>query len=98
MLCMKQLSYLTVTVSGQVQLKQSSQDEPVQITVSVHGLRPPGLHGFHLHRDGNTANNCTAAGPHFNPFNVIFLSYLSVKILVSVRATSFQITIYLRHN
>jgi Cu/Zn superoxide dismutase len=85
---MKQCRYLTVTVSGQVQLYQASQDDPVQITVSVHGLTPPGLHGFHLHRDGNTADNCTAAGPHFNPFNVIFLSYLSVKILVKYQGHS----------
>uniref|UniRef100_A0A3G9D4G4 Superoxide dismutase [Cu-Zn] n=1 Tax=Reticulitermes speratus TaxID=60591 RepID=A0A3G9D4G4_9NEOP len=57
------------TVSGQVQLYQASQAEPVEIIVSVQGLKPPGLHGFHLHRDGNTDDDCKAAGPHFNPFN-----------------------------
>lgn len=67
---MKQCRYITVTVSGQVQLYQASDDVPVQITVSVQGLTPPGLHGFHLHHDGNTGDDCKAAGPHFNPFNV----------------------------
>jgi Cu-Zn family superoxide dismutase len=57
------------TVSGQVQLSQASNDVPVQITFSIQGLTPPGLHGFHLHRDGNTDDDCKAAGPHFNPFN-----------------------------
>ena len=30
----------------------------------------PGLHGFHVHVNGSTENNCTATGPHFNPDNV----------------------------
>jgi Cu-Zn family superoxide dismutase len=62
---------MTVTVSGQVHLHQASQSEPVEIIVSIQGLKPPGLHGFHLHRDGSTDDDCKAAGPHFNPLNVI---------------------------
>ena len=27
----------------------------------------PGKHGFHIHKTGNTSNDCAAAGPHFNP-------------------------------
>ncbi|PNF16844.1 Superoxide dismutase [Cu-Zn], chloroplastic [Cryptotermes secundus] len=57
------------TVSGQIHLSQSSQNDPVAISVTVQGLNPPGLHGFHLHRDGNTGDDCKAAGPHFNPYN-----------------------------
>lgn len=57
------------TVSGQIYLSQVSQNDPVAIQVTVQGLKPPGLHGFHLHRDGNTTDDCKAAGPHFNPFN-----------------------------
>jgi len=37
---------------------------------TIHGkvrALPPGLHGFHAHMNGNLANNCTAAGDHFNP-------------------------------
>jgi Cu/Zn superoxide dismutase len=49
------------------------------ITVSVQGLTPPGLHGFHLHQDGNTGDDCKAAGPHFNPYNVIYFFHISVS-------------------
>jgi Cu-Zn family superoxide dismutase len=76
---MKHCRYITVTVSGQVHLYQASRDEPVTITVSVQGLTPPGLHGFHLHRDGNTSDDCKAAGPHFNPSNVIYFFHISVS-------------------
>ncbi|XP_069695535.1 superoxide dismutase [Cu-Zn]-like [Periplaneta americana] len=59
------------SVSGQIQLFQSSinKHDPVHITGTVHGLTPPGQHGFHLHKDGNIGDNCKAAGPHFNPYN-----------------------------
>jgi len=76
---MKHYKYMTVTVSGQVQLNQASKDAAVEMTVSVHGLTPPGLHGFHLHRDGNTDDDCKAAGPHFNPFNVICFFHILVS-------------------
>ena len=29
-----------------------------------------GDHGIHIHVYGNTASNCTAAGLHYNPYNV----------------------------
>jgi len=70
---------MTVTVYGEVQLHQASNDVAVQITVLVQGLTPPGLHGFHLHRDGNTDDDCKAAGPHFNPFNVICFFHILVS-------------------
>jgi Cu-Zn family superoxide dismutase len=76
---MKHCRYMTVTVSGQVQLYQASRDEPVAITVSVQNLTPSGPHGFHLHRDGNTGDDCKAAGPHFNPYNVIYFFHISVS-------------------
>jgi len=76
---------MTVTVSGQVHLSQASQNEPVEMTVTIHGLTPPGLHGFHLHRDGNTDDDCKAAGPHFNPFNVICLFFHTLMSKLQLR-------------
>ncbi len=45
----------------------------VQISGTIFGLKP-GKHGWHVHRDGSTADECDAAGPHFNPKNVSFLN------------------------
>ena len=39
----------------------------VRISGLVYGLSP-GEHGFHIHEAGDLADNCAAAGGHFNPF------------------------------
>ncbi|XP_067014689.1 superoxide dismutase [Cu-Zn] [Anabrus simplex] len=56
------------SVSGSVRLIQEFENSPVTISGIVYGLTP-GLHGFHMHRDGSVDNNCLGAGPHFNPNN-----------------------------
>ncbi|KAJ9579860.1 hypothetical protein L9F63_004462 [Diploptera punctata] len=56
------------SVAGEIELYQSSNSDAVEVRGSVFGLTP-GLHGFHMHRDGNTGDDCKAAGPHFNPHN-----------------------------
>ena len=66
------------TVYGEVFLEETS--EGVFITGSIHGLKP-GLHGFHVHQEGNLDNACKASGGHFNPAGVSnFISYL-LKII-----------------
>jgi len=38
----------------------------VRIVGIIYGLKP-GPHGFHVHMNGDTGDNCKAAGGHFNP-------------------------------
>ncbi|KAL0266671.1 UNVERIFIED_CONTAM: hypothetical protein PYX00_009155 [Menopon gallinae] len=55
-------------VGGEIYFHQADSIGPVEVTVSVFGLTP-GLHGFHIHQNGNVSDNCKAAGSHFNPAN-----------------------------
>ncbi|GLH04682.1 Superoxide dismutase [Cu-Zn] [Gryllus bimaculatus] len=56
------------SVSGELRLTQAAPGGGVRVTGTVYGLSP-GRHGFHVHRDPDTADDCKAAGPHFNPHN-----------------------------
>merc|ERR1712002_1029909 len=53
-------------VSGEVALSSSSDGTETEIMGEVVGLSP-GLHGFHIHANGDLGDNCKAAGGHFNP-------------------------------
>jgi Cu-Zn family superoxide dismutase len=47
--------------------------ETVTITVSLSGFNTSvstASHGFHVHENGDLANNCIAAGGHYNPLGV----------------------------
>jgi len=55
------------TVFGEVFLEETS--EGVFISGKIRGLKP-GLHGFHVHQEGNLDNNCKASGGHYNPAGV----------------------------
>ena len=65
-------------VHGLLQFNQPSASGPVIITGDVFGLTP-GLHGMHIHENGDITNDCKGAGPHFNPFNVLDLFFFSFK-------------------
>lgn len=56
-------------VSGQIHFTQTTTGGPVIVRGTIQGLTP-GLHGLHVHQFGNLSDNCNAAGPHFNPYNV----------------------------
>ncbi|UJR22137.1 hypothetical protein I4U23_025201 [Adineta vaga] len=60
------------TSFGTVTFTQEDANSPVRIAVSLSGLNISSAHGFHVHvspvSDGSP--NCTAAGGHFNPYNV----------------------------
>lgn len=44
-------------------------DTSISSPGTVGGLKP-GLHGFHVHAEGNLGDSCKAAGGHFNPLMV----------------------------
>ena len=41
----------------------------VYIDISINGLHPNSLHGFHVHEAGDLSDGCTSACKHFNPHN-----------------------------
>lgn len=53
------------TAQGTVRFVQLA-DGGVRVNVNLTGV-PPGVHGFHVHENGNCGDNGNAAGGHFNP-------------------------------
>lgn len=53
-------------VTGRVFVEQRYPYRTVTIRGRIYGLKK-GLHGFHIHQNGELGNNCKDAGPHFNP-------------------------------
>ena len=41
---------------------------------------PKGVHGFHVHENGATGNDCKLAGGHFNPTNVIQSKLMCIDV------------------
>ena len=56
-------------VSGRLFIEQRYPFRTVTIHGRIYGLKK-GLHGFHVHQNGELGNNCKDAGGHFNPFKV----------------------------
>jgi len=57
------------TAKGTVHF-QDIGDGTTEVIVDLTGV-PPGVHGFHVHEKGDCGNNGVAAGPHFNPTNMV---------------------------
>lgn len=54
------------STKGQVQLQAEGQR--LLVTYSIRGLKPGGLHGFHIHETGNCDSvDAMSAGGHHNP-------------------------------
>ena len=60
----------TNSVMGLAKLYQASDDDQMVITAKVSGLNADQQHGFHVHANGFTNDDCTTSGGHFNPFEV----------------------------
>merc|ERR1711962_1753822 len=56
-------------VTGEVHLFNAHEDSETEIHGAVFGLNP-GLHGFHIHAEGDLGDNCKNALGHFNPAGV----------------------------
>ena len=55
--------------TGKLYLYESRNSDQVTIQGYINNLNP-GEHGFHVHTNGATDNECGDAGGHFNPTNV----------------------------
>ena len=62
-------------ISGDITFSQKDENSKLKISGSLSGLSP-GSHGLHIHQFPELGNNCSDAGPHFNPTNVLSLYYL----------------------
>ena len=56
------------TARGSVHF-QDAGDQGVEVKVDLVGV-PPGVHGFHVHENGDCGNNGANAGGHFNPMTM----------------------------
>jgi Cu-Zn family superoxide dismutase len=59
------------TEIGTVTFTEDAMGGSVQISAELHGVAADGMHGFHLHENGEcSAPDFTSAGGHFNPDGV----------------------------
>jgi len=56
--------------TGAVAFTTGREDKVVEVHVEATIKGVTGSHGFHIHEVGSTADNCNAAGGHWNPKDV----------------------------
>jgi Cu-Zn family superoxide dismutase len=64
----KAIAVFTNEIKGTV--KFTEVGNKVRIDVSITGLSPNSLHGFHVHEAGDLSDKCTSMCAHFNPYNM----------------------------
>ena len=55
-------------VKGVVRLTEVLETNLVRLDISIKGLHPNSLHGFHVHEAGDLSDKCTSMCAHFNPY------------------------------
>ena len=56
-------------VKGVVRLTEEPSKSRIRIDVELTGLKPLGLHGFHVHEYGDMSDSCDSMCAHFNHYN-----------------------------
>jgi Cu-Zn family superoxide dismutase len=56
-------------IKGVVRLTEDLETNQVRLDVSIKGLKPNSLHGFHVHEAGDLSDKCTSMCSHFNPYH-----------------------------
>lgn len=56
-------------IRGYVKFSENIEENMVRIELSLNGLKPNSLHGFHVHEAGDLTDKCTSMCAHFNPYN-----------------------------
>ena len=64
----KAVAVFTDNVKGNV--KFTEIENKIRIDVSISGLNPSSLHGFHVHEAGDLSDKCTSMCAHFNPYKM----------------------------
>ena len=64
----KAIAVFTDNVKGYV--KFTEIENKIRIDVSISGLNPNSLHGFHVHEAGDLSDKCTSMCAHFNPYKM----------------------------
>jgi len=64
----KAIAVFTNDIKGTV--KFTEVDNKIKIDVSIIGLHPNSLHGFHIHEAGDLSDKCASMCAHFNPYNM----------------------------
>jgi Cu-Zn family superoxide dismutase len=55
-------------IKGVVRLTEDLETDQVRLDISIKGLKPSSLHGFHVHEAGDLTDKCTSMCAHFNPY------------------------------
>jgi len=64
----KAIAVFTDSIKGTV--KFTEVENKIKIDISISGLAPNSLHGFHVHEAGDLSDKCTSMCAHFNPYNM----------------------------
>ena len=64
----KAIAVFTDSVKGIVKFTETGNK--IRIDVSITGLKPNSLHGFHVHEAGDLSDKCTSMCAHFNPYGM----------------------------
>jgi Cu-Zn family superoxide dismutase len=55
-------------IKGTVKFTEDLNNNQIRIDLSIVGLKPNSLHGFHVHEAGDLTDKCTSMCSHFNPY------------------------------